>query len=895
MLQFVLASFRQTGTGRLENGNGVLLPPTVKRDFTSYLCPTCHADVSLEASHCGHCGQLRPKSAMVERSRFLDLLFYFFRNDYQQQHVEVELDTLRRLKGELLAPNKYEGEEDEMSTTDHREVFEDEDQQVSEDNNSHDNAIEVAFDEVTNSVHVAGRRTLGLLSGLRKDRNSTCAPDEYDDEVERLEVSALRPNSSSALRVDASASAVVARVSPPASEHHENKLEHNESSAVARHVLPGRYQNTDNRGSKACKAVSQPDVPFMDSSNTQKHKVQGLHVNGEPDLVTPTKSDVATVPANNFLQSPTAMSQYSSLHTKGKSNFKRSAPIPVEKFASCPGTEPYQPKDAPYSTVNYPMEQKEESSGVAFMPVDVSSSAADLDDTSEEEEEETQSWQEQSERAFNSRLRELKNHLQPGIHDDTALYLERGPTDGSRATRSHFKWEKLDVCRRSWTDPAVLTAEFPVLFPRAGYLEPRLVGVAAQLRLDFIKLCANHSSTAAAAAVAASCQHISTADEIKPGYMKGHLEEPFVSNVFAFTIPPCLLIKRRADQKAIAFITTHQPSQCDTHYDRDTSLLLMLAGKKEVFLAPPRQRWQDEVIHNNSTIFESVDPFFDFNRGTLGSEWKKIVMQQGDALLIPRKWLHSIHSHPGTVAVSFQVEIAPVPFDVPSYFNIPSVDEIIKAALLANEPIEIKETLQYNISSDQVKSPSQASSEDEEEESAQEGGDVEGGGGESDAGRIDEASVTHEIISVTTTVDSSKNSKKRKSEAPMPLAQKRRLALLQRPELAPVRKGTKGGRRIRYECDWCDCAGFSKHGEMWFLRLVNEEDMDEKVLPMVTDRPVKFLCLSCVPRMGSSVITPDVILEYPEELAAAEKYNFYLGTKVDYQVWSGESKKEQFL
>jgi hypothetical protein len=144
-----------------------------------------------------------------------------------------------------------------------------------------------------------------------------------------------------------------------------------------------------------------------------------------------------------------------------------------------------------------------------------------------------------------------------------------------------------------------------------------------------------------------------------------------------------------------------------------------------------------------------------------------------------------------------------------------------------------------------------------------------------------------------------KNGKKRKATSlsgagvASHVPSKRRHTMRDRSELSAPGRGSRN--RARYECDWCGCPGFARDGEMWFLRLADEKDMDERILPMVIDYPVKFLCLSCVPRRGASVATPDTVFDYPEDIAAVEKYNFYLGTKVDYQIWSEKYKTEQFL
>ncbi len=912
MLQFVSAPFR---TSHHDHD-----APTLQQDCTSYTCARCHAQVPLSASHCSQCGHNRPKSAMVDRSQLLDLLFYFFRHEFKQQEVEVELETLCRLQGQLMAsPHRDQNHAiTRQMTNDHplasqvNSALDNSDQ--SDDNEEPRYATLTENGIVNHKIHLVARPTSvnqrTISASAAEGGDSPCkgelhrkllatnvalasVVDGTDNSQRANSLSSRASFGGNANEIDegealpaaeAAANATTYRYSHSTTEHFSVAQQHCIFSNNVKIDSESEQEATGNVADGANRQLELAPLQTHVSTTATEQFNQFINVqnDGEPELVTPTKLAAEHV-VNNDFQFASRAENASVANSCISNSFFQGLDIPNEASTDG-GIEPYPTETAHLHET--PQPEPSSTAGVAFIP----SYAMEAEMCESSDSQAYNNDNDNAERMFR-RLRKLQNHLQPGIHDHSALYWEKAPTDATRTTRSHYKWEKQEICRRSWSDPSVLSAENPVHFPRGGLIEPRLVGVANQLRMDFVKLCSDKS---------VEMTHISTALEIKPCYMKGHLEEPFLSNVFAFTIPPCLLIKRRADQKAIAFITTNEPSVCDTHYDRDTSLLLMLAGKKEVYLAPPRQRWQDEVIQNNSTIFESLDPFLDFNRGSLGSEWKLVVMQQGDALLIPRKWLHAVRSHPGTVAVSFQVEIASVPFDVSSYFDIPSLEELMAASLETTEQLQ----------SDSIPHSEGCLDRDSDEfknilppETPSETVELSAAGIDTDAASPVEALNTPEQTASDSQPESKKNQKKRKAisstpvDTPLPLAAKRRLALLQHPELAAARKNSRsrGGRRTRFECDWCDCAGFSKDGEMWFLRLFDEKDMDEKVLPMVLDSPVKFLCLSCVPRRGASVVSPDVILEYPEELAVVEKYNFYLGTKVDYQVWSGKYQKEQFL
>eukprot|EP00546_Thalassionema_frauenfeldii_P002281 CAMPEP_0178936928 /NCGR_PEP_ID=MMETSP0786-20121207/25459_1 /TAXON_ID=186022 /ORGANISM="Thalassionema frauenfeldii, Strain CCMP 1798" /LENGTH=818 /DNA_ID=CAMNT_0020615413 /DNA_START=102 /DNA_END=2558 /DNA_ORIENTATION=+ len=140
---------------------------------------------------------------------------------------------------------------------------------------------------------------------------------------------------------------------------------------------------------------------------------------------------------------------------------------------------------------------------------------------------------------------------------------------------------------------------------------------------------------------------------VDKGYFKSHLVPEFVESL-GNSLPKCVRVKRSVRKKGIAFMSV-TPSLCDTHYDQDTSFLLVLTGKKEVCYAPPsmvdRLRVDHPVLYHSS-IFEEVNPFV----AATGTLWKFKTLCAGDGMLLPQGWLHAIKSTAGTAAISFQVE-----------------------------------------------------------------------------------------------------------------------------------------------------------------------------------------------------------------------------------------------
>jgi len=137
-------------------------------------------------------------------------------------------------------------------------------------------------------------------------------------------------------------------------------------------------------------------------------------------------------------------------------------------------------------------------------------------------------------------------------------------------------------------------------------------------------------------------------------YWKSHLTNDFVKGKMLDQLPAGLSVKDNATQKGIAFLNFEQ-SKCDTHYDRDTSILIVMSGSKHVFLAAPNELMAKcERAENNSTYLQDINPFEEEKRGKW--EWLECRVTAGNALLIPQGWIHAIRSVQSTVAISLQVE-----------------------------------------------------------------------------------------------------------------------------------------------------------------------------------------------------------------------------------------------
>jgi len=151
--------------------------------------------------------------------------------------------------------------------------------------------------------------------------------------------------------------------------------------------------------------------------------------------------------------------------------------------------------------------------------------------------------------------------------------------------------------------------------------------------------------------------------QVTDTYFKSHLDATFVNDnvdIFNQFIPPGISLrdKNRSQNSTIIAFYNKCEGICDTHYDRDSSILLLLRGSKSVMLAPNSiiKKFQLNV-KTNSTILEDFNPFeLKVSDGEISQQWKVVELQAGDCLLIPKDVVHSVKSSRNAIALSFQIE-----------------------------------------------------------------------------------------------------------------------------------------------------------------------------------------------------------------------------------------------
>ena len=129
-----------------------------------------------------------------------------------------------------------------------------------------------------------------------------------------------------------------------------------------------------------------------------------------------------------------------------------------------------------------------------------------------------------------------------------------------------------------------------------------------------------------------------------------------------------------------------------THRDTSSSLLRVVSGRKDVYVAPPSVV---PAFHtaaaSDPNFLTTFDPFVAV---AVPAPWRKVVLFPGDALFLPAQWWHRVRSTPGTIAVGVKCGPGPlspvllVPLVVillvsgPLLWRLPTRARLVLAALL---------------------------------------------------------------------------------------------------------------------------------------------------------------------------------------------------------------------
>lgn len=275
--------------------------------------------------------------------------------------------------------------------------------------------------------------------------------------------------------------------------------------------------------------------------------------------------------------------------------------------------------------------------------------------------------------ALSREVKSLQSHNQPGLHgvgvdQETDITLRIGRPLTTRSASRH-------VIKRTWREDCDHNGSLPILFTEKPHkFPPQLISDVDQMKEEIVDFFRQRRRKIGL---------IKGLEEVRQGYFKGHIPNDVASRTGS--LPGNLHVKTNADQQGIIFYNT-EAGQCVTHWDRDTSLLILLAGRKTVMIAPQGPTSCSAAsTESNSSVYDDIDPFVKGKEGHWS--WECVEMKPRDALLIPKGFLHAIQSEKDTVAISLQVET----YNDSKYYMSPE-----RAKEVEDEAKELEEALRLS-------------------------------------------------------------------------------------------------------------------------------------------------------------------------------------------------------
>ena len=111
------------------------------------------------------------------------------------------------------------------------------------------------------------------------------------------------------------------------------------------------------------------------------------------------------------------------------------------------------------------------------------------------------------------------------------------------------------------------------------------------------------------------------------------------------------------ERGSVVFLTLDAPSCTELHKDPVNTLLLMVAGKRTVWVAAPHKYTVDRggySVQGVSALPENLNPASpSFDSTWMGLE--PVVLNAGDAILFPKNWWHVVQGEVGSVALGIEL------------------------------------------------------------------------------------------------------------------------------------------------------------------------------------------------------------------------------------------------
>lgn len=193
--------------------------------------------------------------------------------------------------------------------------------------------------------------------------------------------------------------------------------------------------------------------------------------------------------------------------------------------------------------------------------------------------------------------KKLHDHLSSGLNDlapnnpcmaknnkDDSTFRKRGrPNEGEVLVQSWFDGCISDESR------AHVIGDRPIHYHvdstiRSEPVPNDLVDIKTELQKKILALTGDSENALVTKQTKAAS--IVSCETLEHGYYRGHLSDTLSRRLSEY-LPGPFQVKRSADKKGIVFFSPVN-TQCCTHFDRDSSILYLLSGYKEVLIARPR-------------------------------------------------------------------------------------------------------------------------------------------------------------------------------------------------------------------------------------------------------------------------------------------------------------------
>ncbi len=116
--------------------------------------------------------------------------------------------------------------------------------------------------------------------------------------------------------------------------------------------------------------------------------------------------------------------------------------------------------------------------------------------------------------------------------------------------------------------------------------------------------------------------------------------------------------ERESESLLAIFLTVGSPATCSLHKDAVDSAWLVTSGTRDLWVLPP---WAEraaliDVQHQTGTYDSTFSEYQVWNDDNRHPAWRRVALQSGDWVYMPRGWWHIAASSAESVMLNFRVE-----------------------------------------------------------------------------------------------------------------------------------------------------------------------------------------------------------------------------------------------